>query len=194
MALESKMKRRRTTRKTTASNSLKTSNTTESISPNVAEEVGRSATPAKTTPSSEGIAPDVGKTGEIQTQAESDTHNGDVNTPDPIDSGPNSSNVDNIETTQNESIEAQVELDVEDSEVWTPEKEDKLIDLFRSCVFLYDKTAPGFLQRHKKEMAMAKFAGILGVTGMYAKCGTFIYSLPLKMNQYNQSEEYASSK
>lgn len=60
-----------------------------------------------------------------------------------------------------------ISVEVDDAGVWTPEREDKLIDLFQACVFLYDKTAPGFQQRHKKDMAMKKFAGILGVTGVY---------------------------
>lgn len=62
--------------------------------------------------------------------------------------------------------ERQTEEEGDDS-VWTVEREDRLIDLFEACVFLYDKTAPGFQLRHKKEMAIRRFAGILGVTGMY---------------------------
>lgn len=67
-----------------------------------------------------------------------------------------------------EKVALEIGIEVDEAGVWTPEREDKLIDLFEACVFLYDKTAPGFQQRHKKDMAMRKFAGILGVTGMYA--------------------------
>lgn len=48
--------------------------------------------------------------------------------------------------------------------VWAGGKEDKLIDLFRDCTFLYDKQAPAFQERHKKDKAIARFAEILGVT------------------------------
>lgn len=58
------------------------------------------------------------------------------------------------------------ESDEEGDLVWTSEREDRLIDLYKECTFLYDKNVPAFQQRHKKEMAHARFAELLGVTGM----------------------------
>lgn len=61
--------------------------------------------------------------------------------------------------------EADLDIDAESDAIWTPAREDKLIDLYRDCPFLYDKNSAGFVQRHKKDLAYAKFATILGVTG-----------------------------
>lgn len=67
-----------------------------------------------------------------------------------------------------------IDLDLEEElggdmqeDIWTYEKEDKLIDLYEKCVFLYDKTSPGFQLRHKKDLAFRKIAAILGVPGEY---------------------------
>lgn len=65
----------------------------------------------------------------------------------------------------NDKIEDDIEADGGSDAVWTPAREDKLIDLFRGCTFLYNKNTAGFLQRNKKDMAYTKIAMILGVTG-----------------------------
>lgn len=53
-----------------------------------------------------------------------------------------------------------------DSEyIWTSQREDHLIDLFRDCTFLYNKKIPAFQERHKKDKAYARMAEVLGVTG-----------------------------
>lgn len=51
--------------------------------------------------------------------------------------------------------------------VWTAYREDKLIDMFRDCTFLYDKKVPAFQERHKKDKAIERFAKVLGVTRKY---------------------------
>lgn len=66
-------------------------------------------------------------------------------------------------------------LDIEDEvDVWTPGKEDKLIDLYEKCTFLYDKASPGFNQRNRKDLAFKKIAEILGVNG--ERLLVFIYT------------------
>lgn len=78
--------------------------------------------------------------------------------------------------------------DGEGDTVWTPEREDRLIDLFKECTFLYDKNVPAFQQRNKKEMAHARFAAILGVTGMpLISCYIFTFK---KKNVTRISEIY----
>lgn len=50
-------------------------------------------------------------------------------------------------------------------DVWTPKKEDKLIDMYEKCRFLYDKDHKDYLLRNKNQRANAVFADKLGVTG-----------------------------
>lgn len=49
-------------------------------------------------------------------------------------------------------------------DLWTPKKEDKLIDFFEKCVFLYDKDKDDYRLRNKKTRAYTVFANKLGVT------------------------------
>lgn len=49
--------------------------------------------------------------------------------------------------------------------VWTMQKEDKLIDYYRRCVFLYDQSHPSFKLRNKKDLAYEKISQLVGVTG-----------------------------
>lgn len=175
------MKRRRATRKVASANTIKTRQTTDSNSQRVVEEGAASQSLSAQTSQNEGTLSEVGHSDDSMTPIERDHDSGDVNMADPIESAGKTDGQETVNQSQEEEEEgsnmAEVPNDaggeVEDSEVWTPEREDKLIDLFRSCVFLYDKTAPGFLQRHKKDLAMAKFAKILGVTGMYPMSNIF---------------------
>lgn len=89
----------------------------------------------------------------------------------------NEGNVANAASSAAEYFEGgdgDMDLDLEDEldremqeDVWTYEKEDKLIDLYEKCVFLYDKASPGFQLRHKKDLAFRKIAAILGIPGEY---------------------------
>lgn len=49
--------------------------------------------------------------------------------------------------------------------VWTPQKEDRLIDLYKACKFLYDQTHPSFKLHHCKGLAYRRIAQLVGVTG-----------------------------
>lgn len=49
-------------------------------------------------------------------------------------------------------------------DLWTPRKEDKLIDFFERCTFLYDKELDDYRLRNKKIRAYNVFANKLGVT------------------------------
>lgn len=57
-----------------------------------------------------------------------------------------------------------LDLDDEDSDIWTDQRELKLVELYRDSPFLWNKTLSSYQLRHKKDVAYAKFAGILGVT------------------------------
>lgn len=63
------------------------------------------------------------------------------------------------------AIEGDLECDDDDnaSELWTPKKEDKLIDMFEKCSFLYDKEHDDYWLRNKKLRAFTAFAKKLGV-------------------------------
>lgn len=50
------------------------------------------------------------------------------------------------------------------NDLWPPKREDKLIDYYEACTFLYNKPEPDYRLRHKKIRAFHVFAGKLKVT------------------------------
>lgn len=58
-----------------------------------------------------------------------------------------------------------VGVEGDDDAGWLNGLEDKLLDLYEACPFLYDKNVPAFRQKYKKEMAYEHFAKLLHVTG-----------------------------
>ena len=63
--------------------------------------------------------------------------------------------------------------------LWTEDRENRLIELYRKCPFLYDKTLPSYKLKHKKHVAYTKFGSTLGVPGMsYYVCGILCHDAP----------------
>lgn len=56
-----------------------------------------------------------------------------------------------------------LDLDLEDDELWMDARENKLIELYRDCPFLWNKTLSSYQLRNKQEVSYAKFAEVLGV-------------------------------
>ena len=52
-----------------------------------------------------------------------------------------------------------------EEEMWTEDRENSLIELYKNCTFLYDKTLPSYKLKHKKHAAFNKFGVILGIPG-----------------------------
>lgn len=61
------------------------------------------------------------------------------------------------ELGENENSEGEEEGD-NGGDLWTPRKEDKLIDYFQRCTFLYDKSLDDYRLRNKKICAYNVFA------------------------------------
>lgn len=57
-----------------------------------------------------------------------------------------------------------LDCDMENDEMWNDARELKLIELYRDCPFLWNKTLSSYQLRNKQEVSYNKFAGILGVT------------------------------
>lgn len=56
------------------------------------------------------------------------------------------------------------DLDDDDDDVWSDKRELKLIELYRDCPFLWNKTLSSYQLRNKQEVSYTKFAEVLGVT------------------------------
>lgn len=52
---------------------------------------------------------------------------------------------------------------------WTMEKEDNLIDLYQKAEHLWNKKAPGFKLRNKKDLALTKWTKELGIPSKYLR-------------------------
>lgn len=52
-----------------------------------------------------------------------------------------------------EELGKPTEEDYGPSDAWTPKKEDKLVDMYEACKFLYNKALPEYRLRHKKVKA-----------------------------------------
>lgn len=58
-------------------------------------------------------------------------------------------------------------IDYDGGDVWTAAREDELLDLYRAAPHLWDKSAPGYKTRNKREIAICEWSKKLKIEGMY---------------------------
>lgn len=56
---------------------------------------------------------------------------------------------------------------MENDDWWSINKEEKLIDLYQERLHLWDKTAPGYEMRNKRDIAVAAYAKELAISCKY---------------------------